>query len=122
AAAFRESLRLRPDAARAHHHLAVTLERLSRYDDAAAAFREAIRLRPTYLHAHLGLAATLRRQGRWAEEAAAYADALRVSPDDAPAGPRGRAVLAGAIPGGRGHLSRCRPHQARVRARSRRPG
>ena len=41
AAAFRESLRLRPDAARAHHHLAVTLERLGRYDDAAAAFREA---------------------------------------------------------------------------------
>ena len=78
-----EALRLRPDWAEAHNSLGITLQALSRLDEAVAAYRRAIELKPDYAAARINLANALMDQGQLDTAIAHYRDAVRLAPDNA---------------------------------------
>jgi tetratricopeptide (TPR) repeat protein/thiol-disulfide isomerase/thioredoxin/tRNA A-37 threonylcarbamoyl transferase component Bud32 len=84
-AARREAVRLKPDDAHAQIHLANTLKRQGKLDEAMAVYRALIRLKPDDADAHHKLGDTLRDQGKLDEALAAQREAIRLQPDHAPA-------------------------------------
>jgi len=84
-AAYREAIRMAPDASPATYgNLGIALHEKGDFDGAIAAYREAIRLRPDLaaVHHNLGNALLYRRLPD--EAIAAYREAIRLEPDSAP--------------------------------------
>ncbi len=81
-ASARESIRLRPNGANAHHALGAILCDCKRdYPAAEAEFRTAIRLMPEAAHAHFSLGNALMAQGKLDEAVAEFRTAIRLEPD-----------------------------------------
>jgi serine/threonine-protein kinase len=81
-AAYRETIRLKPDDFTDHMILANGLLRVKQdYTGAEAEYREVIRLRPDYAEAHCDLGFALANQGKMAEAFAPYREATRLKPD-----------------------------------------
>ena len=76
-----KSIRLDPNIGWTHHHLAVSLERKGRFDEAVGEFREAVRLSPeNRAEWKWDLRRVLMRQGRGAEAAAEWKEELAARP------------------------------------------
>jgi serine/threonine protein kinase/Flp pilus assembly protein TadD len=78
--ALRETIRLKPDVARAHSDLGLALRAQRRLAEAIDAYREAIRLKPDYAEALTNLGIALQDQGALAEAIAPYREAIRLKP------------------------------------------
>jgi Flp pilus assembly protein TadD len=81
-AQFQETLRLKPDEARAHDSLGIVLSQQGRLDEAMSHFEEAIRLQPKDPKAYNNLAMALQSQGRLDEAITQLEVALKWVPDD----------------------------------------
>ena len=79
-AALRESIRLNPNYAYAHRHLAWALEGQGMYPEALTAIREAIRLEPTNAENYNILAWFYAKHGELAAAAAAYREEFKLRP------------------------------------------
>jgi uncharacterized protein (TIGR02466 family) len=73
---------LKPDYAKAHSNLGITLQELGRLDEAEASYTQAIALKPDYAKAHYNLGITLQELGRLDEAEASYKQAIALKPDD----------------------------------------
>ncbi|MBI3516590.1 MAG: tetratricopeptide repeat protein, partial [Proteobacteria bacterium] len=82
---YRRSLALRPDHVETQRHLADTLRRLRRFDEAATAIRMLLALDPDGAESHAARGALLRDQGDFAGAAEAYRRALALDPKNASA-------------------------------------
>ncbi len=71
AEAYRQYIRLRPDAPDARYWLGSSYYQLKQYADAAAAYREAVRLKPDYREAYVFLANSLDYLDRYDDAVAA---------------------------------------------------
>ncbi len=80
--AFRQALRLRPDAV-VWNNLGVSLDAQNRFGEAEQAFHEALRLRPDYGLAWLNLGSTQFNAKAFREAADAYRRGLALLPDEA---------------------------------------
>ena len=78
---LRHALKLRPRSAKAHHQLAVALQRATLLDEAIDSHRAAIALQADYPEAHYFLAAALDGSGRPEAAMDAYATAIAQRPD-----------------------------------------
>jgi len=76
---------LKPDFAEAHNNLGVTLQELSRLDEALASYNQAIALKPDFAQAHSNLGNSLKKLGRLDEALASYNQAIALKPDFAQA-------------------------------------
>jgi serine/threonine-protein kinase len=82
-AILRETVRLRPEDAGAHHRLGYALRAQGELSDAIDEYREAIRIQPDNTGAHTNLGIALRDQGKPDEAIAAFREAIRLRPDNA---------------------------------------
>ena len=82
---LRESLRIRPDRAKAHYHLGLLLVDDGRIEEGIACYREALRVNPDFEPAHNNLGAVLARRGKTEDAIFHYTEALRIKPDFASA-------------------------------------
>lgn len=82
--AYRQALRLRPDA-RIWNNLGVALDAQNRFGEAEHAFGEAVKLRPDYALAWLNLGSTRLNGGSFRGAEAAFQRGLSLRPDDAEA-------------------------------------
>ncbi|MDH3783919.1 MAG: tetratricopeptide repeat protein, partial [Acidobacteriota bacterium] len=80
--AYRESLRLDPEAARLHHFLARLLERGGKLDEAGEAYSAVRRLAPDYAPAYVLHADLLVQQGRFDEGEVLYREARKRDSED----------------------------------------
>jgi tetratricopeptide (TPR) repeat protein len=83
-AAFREALRLQPDAA-AHCNLGIVMMERGRLDDALAEYREALHLNKDDPITHYNIGLVLQAKGKFEAAIAAYKEALRIRKDFAEA-------------------------------------
>jgi hypothetical protein len=72
---------LKPNFAKAHNNLGVTLTKLERLDKAEASLRQAIVLKPNFAEAHNNLGNTLQKLGRLDEALASCRQAIALKPD-----------------------------------------
>jgi serine/threonine-protein kinase len=79
-AAFRETIRRKPDYVEAHVSLGRALEDQGKPDQAIAEYREAIRLKPDYALAHCNLGNPLMAMKKLDEAIAEYREAIRLRP------------------------------------------
>lgn len=84
-ALFRNSIRVAPKNATAHHYLGVILDDQGKTNEAMEHFSTAVQCNPNNVHARLGYAYGLQKQNRFAEAAEQYEAALAVEPDNAKA-------------------------------------
>ena len=82
AAHYEHFLRLQPEHARTHYHLALVLGQLGRTERAVEHLRKSISLSPDNRAAHTQLGDASARLGRWEEAARAYSQAHALQPDD----------------------------------------
>jgi tetratricopeptide (TPR) repeat protein len=75
-----DTVRKRPQNARAHNNLGFELFRAGRTGEALAYFREAVRLQPDYAEAHFNLGAALAQRDDARNAQIHYREALRVEP------------------------------------------
>jgi Tfp pilus assembly protein PilF len=75
----------RPNNARGHYNLGITLATQGKLNEAIAQYSEALRIRPNFLEAHNNLGIALATQGKLDEGIAQYSEALRIYPADAEA-------------------------------------
>jgi Flp pilus assembly protein TadD len=80
---YQETLRLKPDYARAYVNLGAALDETGDTDAAIAQYREAIRLEPENVSAHNDLGITLFKKGRTDEAIKEYQAVIRLTPDNA---------------------------------------
>jgi tetratricopeptide (TPR) repeat protein len=80
-----DTVRLRPNNARAINCLGYALSQSGRFEEAIPMYREALRLRPDYVDAHFNLAEDLVRLRRADEAEKVYRAALALAPNDAEA-------------------------------------
>ena len=71
----------RPQNARAHYNLGVTLALPGRVEEAIGHFEQAVRIKPDYVDAHYNLDLALVRLGRLPEAIDQYEQVLRIKPD-----------------------------------------
>jgi len=79
--AHKTSVRLGPQDAEAHYHLANTLKKLERLNEAEASYKQAIVLKPDFVEAHNNLGNTLKQLGRYEEAEKIYKYAIVLKPD-----------------------------------------
>ena len=79
--AHRESVRLGPQDAEAHYHLANTFKKLERLNEAEAGYKRAIVLKPDFVEANNNLGNTLKQLGRYEEAEKIYKYAIVLKPD-----------------------------------------
>jgi uncharacterized protein (TIGR02466 family) len=77
---MQKSVELAPQDAEAHSNFGVTLQRLSRLEEAEASFREAIAINSEYAEAHYNLGFLFRAQGRLIEAEMSYKKAITLQP------------------------------------------
>jgi tetratricopeptide (TPR) repeat protein len=82
---YRESIRLKPDYARAHNNLGIALAKQGKIKDAIKQYSAAIRFNPFYAQAYNNLGAALTEQGQANEAIQYYNRALELKPDYAEA-------------------------------------
>ena len=78
---FEAASKIRPESARAHYGLAVTLFQEQRLGEAAASFKHAIELRPDDAAAHNGMGAVLDRLGDRSGARYHFEEAVRLKPN-----------------------------------------
>jgi len=78
-----EAIRLKPDVAKHHLNLGITLENLGRPAEAIASYQRALELEPKYFRAHAKLGAALARQGRWESAISHLRQAVSLDPGSA---------------------------------------
>lgn len=78
-----EAVRLRPHWAEGHNSLGITLQALSRLDEAIAEYRRALEARPDFAAAYINLGNALQEQGRLDSAIEHYREAVRLSPGNA---------------------------------------
>lgn len=79
-ALYAAAVRVAPDSAKAHHNLAVALQRAGAYDDAVAHYQRALAIYPDYAAAAFGIGHVATLRGDDATALAWYRDALRRDP------------------------------------------
>jgi tetratricopeptide (TPR) repeat protein len=77
-----ETIRLRPENARAHVYYGIALMQEGKLAEAVRPFEEAVRLDPGYIHAHLNLGSLYLRTGRTADALRCYRHALQQRPSN----------------------------------------
>jgi serine/threonine protein kinase/Flp pilus assembly protein TadD len=80
--AFRDSVKLNPNYAPAHHNLGVALIEKGESDEAIAAFRDALNLNPEYASAHHNLGCALAITGELDEAVVAFREVVKLEPDN----------------------------------------
>ena len=83
--AYLESVRAKPDCAKAYNELGWVYGRLGQWKEAEEAYRRSIRLKADYAEPHHNLGAAHAAQGQWEDAARAFKAAIRFKPDFATA-------------------------------------
>jgi tetratricopeptide (TPR) repeat protein len=82
--AYREALKIEPEAEDMQYNLAIALARAGKTDEAIAVYKEALRLVPDYAEAHNNLGNLLVKKGQFDEAVDHFKEAIRINPEHAP--------------------------------------
>jgi len=77
---LKKALTLKPDYAKAHNNLGITLKELGRLNEAEASYKKAITLKPDFAEAHNNLGVILRELGRLEEAEIFFKKAIQFKP------------------------------------------
>jgi Flp pilus assembly protein TadD len=79
--AYRESIRVHPNDAKAHNNLGTLLKKQGKFDEAENEAREAIRINPNDARTHSDLGIVLAKQGRYDEAEKELEKSKRLNPN-----------------------------------------
>ncbi len=82
---WRDTVEKRPNNARAHYNLGVSLDLAARMPEAVAQYEQALRIKPDYAEAQNNLGKAMEQDGRIEDAITHYEQALRIEPDYAEA-------------------------------------
>jgi tetratricopeptide (TPR) repeat protein len=82
---WQDTLEKRPNNARAHNDLGVTLAQLGKVNEAIGQYKEALLIKADYVDAHNNLGLALREEDRLQEAVGQYQEALNINPNSAQA-------------------------------------
>ena len=83
--AYKQTIRIKPDATEAHNNLGAAYHKLGRYQEAIEAYKQVIRINPDDADAHNNLGIAYGKLGRYREAIDACKQAIRIKPDYAEA-------------------------------------